>query len=881
MWAIFQALLKTSLQKQQPLFFTARKSIFVLFLCGSFLASSEPTVFSNPTEALQGVVFGRYSESPTRTKISLAGLWQVSLNGSAEQKTLRIPSSIDFEGESVFQRTFTIDPALLSSSSFKFVAYGINNDCEILINDIFIGKHIGGYSVFEFPIPESVLKPHEKNEIKLIIKNTLRHGETIPPRTQIWGWKNYHGILRDVFLFATPQFFLDSVAIRSKVTPDAQEGEVYLSALLRTNGFQRLGKDTSRLYTVSLELYSANGENLITAVSTVPFSSSAASNVNLSLRVLSPQLWSPETPVLYRVRVKLFLNEAKQKKLIDQFEQNIGFVSVVTGGGVLKINGTKTKLKGVVWHEDAPEFGASLLYEQMEKDIALIKSLGANALRCAFHPPHPYIVNLCNRYGLFVLLELPVWEATGKELASESYQAKAEALAAEMIYTFAAAPSVLAWGIGTSFDSADPQAITYVRRLTRFFQHLDDRLVYYGTAMLQNDVCAAEVPLVGILPMTGDSKEFKRAVDSWKRNHPNQLCVVLGYGKEVVHENRNGYTDPLSQQAQARFFLQHTTALHQSSIAGGFIDAFADWRSVYPILSVPANDPTLSPRGILSATRQKRIAFDVVRALYSEGQIAPLPVGKYKAPFPFVHLGSGFFLLAVVGYLFTYNRRFGETLRRALWRSYNFFEDLREKRGASPFHTFFVVLLLAHVLALLTSSLFYYYRMERVFDYLITALLPWHAAKELIIYIVWSTFGGLLLLTGIYVAIFVLAFFVARLITALLGKRFLWFQTIAVMGWGSVPLLFLVPLAMILFKILQTPTYTLPTLLFIGVAFGWVYIRILNGIAITYELSRTKVHLWGILICIFLLGGIYAYYETAVGISSVAYYLFHLLENTI
>ena len=97
----------------------------------------------------------------------------------------------------------------------------------------------------------------------------------------------------------------------------------------------------------------------------------------------------------------------------------------------------------------------------MEKDVVLIKSLGANAVRFAFHPPHPYMLNLCSRYGLLAIEECPVWNVPAEILDEEAFQSMAEIQTREMVERDCGYPCILAWGIGNQFDSADEQALGF------------------------------------------------------------------------------------------------------------------------------------------------------------------------------------------------------------------------------------------------------------------------------------------------------------------------------------------------------------------------------------------------------------------------------------
>ncbi|MCX7983821.1 MAG: hypothetical protein N3A63_02830 [Bacteroidetes bacterium] len=849
---------------------------FILAQC----TNGSPLIFSTTPGVPEGIECGPYGETSTRKRIDLQGKWNVSFDGGATFKSIHVPASIDYEGEAIFQRTVTIDSSTLATSSLKLIAYGINNECEIFLNGIAVGKHETGFTVFEVPIPDGVLRGGQNNELQIIVRNTLNTQKTLPLRKQILDWKNYNGIIRDIFFLTYPRTSIDSVLIRTSVNTQLLQGIVDIQVSIRDT---RLEVDKRLLNKVLVA-------DLVEASSDIPISTTkvsmlegifTASGVHISLPVNTPRLWSPENPVLYRLRLALYKTAGKQNILIDECLYDIGFVTIEAKNGVLKVNGNPFFVKGIVWHEDAPEFGASLSYERMEKDIAMIKALGANTIRCAFNPPHPYILNLCNRYGVFVCLELPVREATAHELKQEAIRVKLSSMVDKVLYYAGVSPSILAWGIGSSFDSADPDSREYVQAMGRRIGALDSRPVYYGTALLQNDVCANEVPCVGIIPRAGDSKVFNEQILNWKKRYPHVVTFVLNYGKEVLHGNKSGYNNPLSEQAHARFFIQHYTTIKESGISGGFIDAFADWRGNIPILTMNIQDPTIYPRGILSYHREKRLSYDVVRALYSNARIDPFPAGKYRSAYPFLYIGIGFILIFFWGYLFTYNHHFSEAVRRSLFRSFNFFEDIRERRGAHIFYTVLMGVFNAAAMALIFSSLLYYFRTNGVFDYMISVIFPDQLVKNLVIYIAWNEGKGLLLLLAILVCVLLCTLIVWKIIAVSMGKQFNWYYTFASIVWGTTPIASLIPISMVLFKVLQNPLYAIPIGFFMWLILLWCVLRVFRAISITYEVPYPTVIGAGMIIFCCILGVLYLYYENTIGITSYLYYLYHLLQNVV
>ena len=73
--------------------------------------------------------------------------------------------------------------------------------------------------------------------------------------------------------------------------------------------------------------------------------------------------------------------------------------------GVFTVNDRPILLRGVNRHEWHPERGRALDAETMLADVLLMKRHNVNAVRTSHYPPHPDFLDLCDRYGLWVVLE--------------------------------------------------------------------------------------------------------------------------------------------------------------------------------------------------------------------------------------------------------------------------------------------------------------------------------------------------------------------------------------------------------------------------------------------------------------------------------------------
>jgi beta-galactosidase len=71
----------------------------------------------------------------------------------------------------------------------------------------------------------------------------------------------------------------------------------------------------------------------------------------------------------------------------------------------LLINGKAVLIKGVNRHDHDDTTGKAVSREMMERDIRVMKQFNINAVRTSHYPNDPYWLDLCDRYGLYVIDE--------------------------------------------------------------------------------------------------------------------------------------------------------------------------------------------------------------------------------------------------------------------------------------------------------------------------------------------------------------------------------------------------------------------------------------------------------------------------------------------
>lgn len=809
--------------------------------------------------------------SSTRSIIDLTGEWEYTLDNGATWQKVKIPSAASFEGTITFRKKFFVSSDLISRSAFSFVSYGMNCHAEIFINETFVGKHEGGYTSFELSIPDNLIQIGGENVIRVVVDNRLDYRTTFPPRAQVNSWKNYGGITRDIFIVATPRVWISSTDISVEaIEPKATR--LLISATLSAKELHQVPQLSAKTLQLAAEVVELNsgivvGKHIATPV--IVESNREVRN-NLSISIQNIKLWSPETPELYAVRVSLIASEGRKDSLIDETSITTGIRTFVKEKNMLLLNGAPVVLRGVVWIEDSEKHGSALTYEEMEKDVALIKNLGANAVRVAFNPPHPFFTTLCDKYGLFVFQEIPNIGIPGSLTDDEQYRVLMEQRLQEMIKRDKHHPSVIAWGLGEMLSDSERRDGNVIGHLHQIAKSLDDRLTYaFINSLFNNQHLPSDI--VALNFVVQDVKTFRTMLADMKQAYTKQALVVTAYGKSVEQGNRNGYSDPNSQEAQARFIHQRYVIIREAGIAGSMIFSFNDFRSDRPILGVKPHDVHLRTTGIVELDRSKKVAYDLVHSLFHDQKISALQVGTYVPPTPYVYVVSGIGLLLTVAWLWNGNRRFRESTRRAIINSYNFFADIRDQFTLPLFHTTVTALIISVTCGIVFSSLLHHFRSNTMLDYVLSYFLP-DEIKRVIIVMAWNPLLGI----GYFSAGVLIWFLVLTVLIQLFSKlarvKIRLFHSYSIAVWTSLPWTFFIPITMILYRVLQSEPYVPWILGLVAVMSLWVVLRTLKGISVIYNIYRPKMYMYGFAVLLVFCVGTYFYLDYTIAVTAYAEY---------
>lgn len=200
------------------------------------------------------------------------------------------------------------------------------------------------------------------------------------------------GIFRDVYLLARPEDHIRDFFVRTDVRGDYKTGIISVAELDRE---------------AEISVYSPEG-NLI-------------GQNSRCFTIENAKLWNCETPYLYKLVLHYNGEYICQEVGIRKAE--------VSRKGELLINGTAVKLKGVNRHDANPVLGYVTPRGALIKDLVEMKKHNVNCIRTSHYPNTPEFLNLCSRFGFYLLDECDIechgfaaadipWEKSPTQLTS-------------------------------------------------------------------------------------------------------------------------------------------------------------------------------------------------------------------------------------------------------------------------------------------------------------------------------------------------------------------------------------------------------------------------------------------------------------------------------
>lgn len=301
---------------------------------------------------------------------------------------------------------------------------GVNASCKVLLNDREITVHDGGYSTFRVEITP-YLQPQNNLEMRV---DNAPNDRVYPQRAD---FTFYGGIYRDVSLIVLSKSHFDMDYFGSpgiELTPRVMGKK----GRLRAKSFVTGDYDQVRWH-----ILDRFGRTV-----------AVASGTETEITVKDVHLWDGlKDPYLYQVRAELIVDG----QVADEVSLKCGFrrFRFDSEKGFF-LNGRSYPLRGVSRHQDWKLLGNALERSHHEKDMALIREVGANTIRLAHYQHDAYFYDLCDEYGMIVWAEIPYISEhliNGRKNTISQMR--------ELIVQNHHHPSIVTWGISNEITIKD------------------------------------------------------------------------------------------------------------------------------------------------------------------------------------------------------------------------------------------------------------------------------------------------------------------------------------------------------------------------------------------------------------------------------------------
>jgi len=519
-----------------------------------------------------------------------------------------------YEGTVWFHRTFDYQPKAGHRTLLYFGA--VNYEAIVFVNGTEVGKHVGGFTPFNFDVTELL----KEGENFVIVKvDNKRSRENVP--TLIFDWWNYGGITRDVLLVSVPKTYIENYSLQLH-----RDGAMLSSAKRGSSASKR---PSTQLLDFSLQLSQKEaGRQVTLAIPELKLkqtvTTDAEGRATATLKAKRLQLWSPESPKRYRVELSLAPSAANAPSSVvgDIIADSIGFRTIATQGKQLLLNGQPVFLRGISIHEEKPNGGGRANGpDDARRLLSWAKELGCNFVRLAHYPHNEYMVREAERMGLMVWSEIPVYWTI--DWTNADTYANASQQLRDMIRRDQNRCNVIIWSIANETPHS-AERDRFLSSLSKQAHEMDStRLVSMAMEVLSaanyhnklQDNMNEYVDVISFNQYIGWYRDVNDAAKmTWEIPYDKPVIISEfgGGAKAGFHGQKNLR---FTEEFQENLYRENTAMLDKiDGLAGTTPWILKDFRS--PRRLLPGIQDYYNRKGLFSDDGQKKKAFYVLKQWY-------------------------------------------------------------------------------------------------------------------------------------------------------------------------------------------------------------------------------------------------------------------------
>jgi beta-glucuronidase len=506
----------------------------------------------------------------------------------------------------------------------------VTGQATVWLNGQPVGTHDGAYLPFELD-----KLPVRKGRNWLAIRVDTHHpaNDLTFWRTDAttgdarYGWWNFGGISREVYLRR-----VDHVEVSSLAAVPTVHCAQTCTASLRVSATVTSASQSN--WRTSLKLQVAGRALIFHPRSLAP---GATTTFTTTLSVPRPRLWSPEQPSLYPLHALAYVDDpGTHGHFVGRYDIHIGLRTIRRdASGQLLLNDHPLLLHGASMHEETRNVGAAWGPAQRRTFAGDLERLHANFTR-SHYPLHPAFLELCDRLGILVWDEIPVYQTPNATLDDPVQRAKGVEWAREMVARDHNHASVFTYSVSNELPAAMSagqiaylgDAVTAVRaadpeRLVALDRYPDGQYTSYDVLR--------RFDLHGINEYFGwyygTDAQAGGFLDKYHSAYPDQGIVVTEFGAEASSDGLA--TDKGTYQFQQRWLRTHLALYSQRPyILGALVWALRDFR-VLPGWNggSPHPQPPWNMKGLIDRFFGPKPAYGDVAQIYAGIHDGQWPAG--------------------------------------------------------------------------------------------------------------------------------------------------------------------------------------------------------------------------------------------------------------
>ena len=339
--------------------------------------------------------------------------WKVvSLPDGIEYVPTEASGCINYQGEVWYRKHFTPANELKGKKLFLHFE-AIMGKSKVFVNGNLLTEHFGGYLPVVIDVTDA-LNWGTDNVIAVWADNS--NDPSYPPgkAQDVLDYTYFGGIYRDCWLIAHRPVFITDPNFENEMAGGGlfvaydkvsdTSAEIILKAHIRNDSKKNFKG------VVEYELQQPDGTQAAFLNDVIQVRPGKAVTSKDKITLKSPLLWSPETPTLYNLIVRIRDNEGN---VVDGYRRRIGIRSVeFKGKDGFWLNGKPypSPLIGANRHQDFAVVGNAVANSIHWRDAKKLRDTGMKVIRNAHCPQDPAFMDACDELGLFVIVNTPGWQ---------------------------------------------------------------------------------------------------------------------------------------------------------------------------------------------------------------------------------------------------------------------------------------------------------------------------------------------------------------------------------------------------------------------------------------------------------------------------------------